>query len=289
MKNLLSLFLLFLTLSVNAQNERSQKEAVRNTQQPAPVTSQVTPRAEYNQKQDVRTYNEFQQQPRQNVWTAPNRTPNPNVIGWNTPFYYSNRWNSWGAPIYGYDHWMPGYYYDRWGYRNPYRAYHYEDGKVDTIRGKATRVSFGIQGSNKIAGGWITIGNKGYFIADYSQFIQNDESTYYPYLTMDKVIPWNDQKLEDLISGNAFYLGAGRRIGRTGIHAMLGFAHEVKKLQFFDEYYVLSNNGKYSILSSDQRFIGVKYGIIHDFKRVSLKIDYEAVRKRIYLGIGVNL
>jgi hypothetical protein len=106
---------------------------------------------------------------------------------------------------------------------------------------------------------------------------------------MDKVIPWSDQKLENLQSGYNFYAGLGKKFGRTGLHAMIGFGREKEKYQFLDEMSILSNNGKYSILVSDQNYIGTKLGMIHDFKRASLKLDYDITRKRLFAGIGINL
>jgi hypothetical protein len=279
MKNLITIFLLSFSLFAHAQSERAQKEAVR-TQNSAPRQQiQSSPSREYYQKQDVRS--------NQRINESISRNPIRRNLGWNDPYY--RRWNQWGAPVFGFDYWMPGFYYDRWGYRNPARIYHYQGGRADTIKGKPTRISFGIQGSRNMAGAWLTIGNNGYFIADYSQFVQRDESTFYPDLTMDRVIPWRDERLEDLNSGNVFYLGLGKKFGRTGIHTMAGFGRERKKYQFFDELYVLSNNGKYSIPVSDQNYIGVKFGILHDFKRVTLKLDYEATRKVVFAGVGINL
>jgi hypothetical protein len=281
MKNLITVFLLSFSLLAHGQGERAQKEAIRNqTVTPQRQQTQTAPSREYTQKQDVRSYN---QRP-DNNWNPSRNRPG---TGWNDPYF--RRWNTWGAPLYGYNFWTPGFYYDPWGYRNPYRIYHYPGGRADTIKGKPTRVSFGIQGSRNMAGAWLTVGNKGYFIADYSQFIQPDESTFYPNLTMDKVIPWGDEKLENLQSGHSFYLGLGKKFGRTGLHAMVGFGREKERYQFLDEMYVLSNNGKYSILVSDQNFIGTKLGIIHDFKRATLKLDYETTQRRVFFGIGINL
>jgi hypothetical protein len=281
MKNLITIVLLSFSLFAHGQNERAQKEAVRSQAVAPRQQAQSTPSREYFQKQEVRSSNQ-----RSDNWNSPRNNPRRN-FGWNDPYY--RRWNMWGAPLFGFDYWTPGFYYDSWGYRNPYRVYHYSGGKADTIKGKPTRVSFGIQGSKNMAGAWLTIGNKGYFIVDYSQFIQNDESTFYPQLTMDKVIPWGDQKLENLQSGYNFYAGLGKKFGRTGLHAMVGFGREKEKYQFFDEMFVLSNNGKYSILASDQNRIGTKLGMIHDFKRATLKFDYDLTRKRLFAGIGINL
>lgn len=280
MKKLFTFFLLVPFLSFS-QSERSQKIETRNTgtygSQPSTPTYTTPRSSEYSQKQLERSDNRYQPRPsRDNI--------NPPGI------FYGNRWDLWGAPMFGYNYWNPGYWYDPFGYRQPARIYYYDNGRADTIRGKATRVSFGIQYStNKNIGGFITVGNKGYFIADYSTFFQKDESSYYPDLTKDKVIPWGDQKLEDLYSGGALYLGAGKRFARTGFHVMVGFGRETKRYQFFDEMFILSNNGKYSILNYTDNFTTIKFGVIHDFKRASIKIDLDPIRKNTSIGLGVNL
>jgi hypothetical protein len=283
MKKLFTFFLLIPFLSFS-QSERSQKIETRNTgtyrSQPSqPSTpAYTTPRSsEYSQKQFERSDNRYQPRPSRNNINRPG-------------VFYGNRWDLWGAPMFGYNYWYPGYWYDPFGYRQPARIYYYDNGRVDTIKGKATRVSFGIQYStNKNIGGFITVGNKGYFIADYSTFFQKDESSYYPDLTKDKVIPWGDQKLEDLYSGGALYLGAGKRFARTGFHVMVGFGRETKRYQFFDEMFILSNNGKYSILNYTDNFTTIKFGVIHDFKKASIKIDLDPIRKNTSIGLGVNL
>ena len=283
MKKLFTFFLLIPFLSFS-QSERSQKIETRNTgtyrSQPSqPSTpAYTTPRSsEYSQKQFERSDNRYQPRPSRNNINRPG-------------VFYGNRWDLWGAPMFGYNYWYPGYWYDPFGYRQPAMIYYYDNGRVDTIKGKATRVSFGIQYStNKNIGGFITVGNKGYFIADYSTFFQKDESSYYPDLTKDKVIPWGDQKLEDLYSGGALYLGAGKRFARTGFHVMVGFGRETKRYQFFDEMFILSNNGKYSILNYTDNFTTIKFGVIHDFKRASIKIDLDPIRKNTSIGLGVNL
>ena len=283
MKKLFTFFLLIPFLSFS-QSERSQKIETRNTgtyrSQPSQSSTPTytTPRSsEYSQKQFERSDNRYQPRPSRNNINHPG-------------IFYGNRWDLWGAPMFGYNYWYPGYWYDPFGYRQPARIYYYDNGRADTIKGKATRVSFGIQYStNKNIGGFVTIGNKGYFIADYSTFFQKDESSYYPDLTKDKVIPWGDQKLEDLYSGGALYLGAGKRFARTGFHVMVGFGRETKRYQFFDEMFILSNNGKYSILNYTDNFTTIKFGVIHDFKRASIKIDLDPIRKNTSIGLGVNL
>lgn len=285
MKKLFTFFLLVPFLSFS-QSERSQKIETRSTgtyrtqpSQPSTPTYNTPRSIEYSQKELERSNNRYQPVPSRN---------NPRY--YSPGIYGGSRWNLWGAPMFGYSYWYPGYWYDPFGYRQPARVYYYDNGRRDTIRGKATRVSFGIQYStNKTIGGFFTIGNKGYFIADYSTSFQKDESTYYPKLTSDKVLPWGDQKLPDLISEGTLYLGAGKRFARTGFHVMVGFGNETKKYQFFDEMLILSNNGKYSIPNYTNNFTTIKFGLIHDFKRASIKIDLDPIRKNTSFGLGVNL
>lgn len=270
-------------LTASYAQERQQKEAVRSQQQNT-QPRQFVPQ-ERQQKEVVREQaNRSSQRPI--ITNPPGRGP---WIGGNVYHPSWNRWNRWGAPLYGYNFWTPGFYYDPWGYRNPTRIYHYGDNRRDTVRGKATRLSFGVQLSTGGHGGaFLTLGNRGYFIAEYNQIFQRDEALFYPDLTMDKVLPWNDQKLEDIQKGNIVYLGFGKKISRTGLHAALGFGRSEKRYQFFDELYILSNNGKYSIRAFEENFFTVKVGAIHDFGRGTLKVDYDPIRKLAFLGAGVN-
>jgi len=258
------LFFLLIPISLFSQiSERQQKEAVRNYGTYSPSTQQRSSTfqsrpsiGEFEQKQ-------IERNKRSEYYSSPNNRP-------------------------GY--WDPWFWNDPWGYRNPGRIYIYDDGRRDTVRGKATRISFGLQtSSNRSVGGFITIGNRGYFIAEYQKTFQRDYSTYYPDLTMDVVLPWKDKKLEDIVSESVLYLGAGKRIKRTGLHLSLGFGNETRRYQFEDEMYVLSNNGKYSIPNYNRNFMSVKAGFIHDLKRISIKGDFDPIRKNAIFGLGLNL
>lgn len=277
--------ILFLFLSgISYSQERQQKEAVRSQQSSQPMRQYIP--QERQQKEVVREQaNRSSQRP---IVADPRGRGNVYHPGWDDWGWGWNRWNRWGAPI-GYNFWTPGFYYDPWGYRNPTRIYHYNDNRRDTVRGKATRVSFGVQGSTGgQAGAFLTLGNRGYFIAEYNQIFQRDESLFYPDLTMDKVLPWNDQKLEDIRKGNIVYLGFGKKISRTGLHASMGFGRAEKRYQFFDELFILSNNGKYSVREFNENFFTVKIGALHDFGRGTLKVDYDPIRKQAFFGAGVN-
>jgi hypothetical protein len=280
-----------MTFTLLAQSsERQQKLNIRS--------GGFTP-STFNNSPQLRSnfYDERQQKYSERDYNRPRPTkPGSNVIigpGFYDPYWDFgwgfNRWGMWGAPMFGFNYYSPGFYRDQWGYRQPMRIYHYENGKKDTIRGKKTPISFGLQTStiNEI-GGFLTIGNRDYFIVDFSSKNSKNKSIYYPEITVDQVIVWNDKKLSDIEEGWSLYMGLGKRYKRTGVHFMLGYVSQRDYYQYFDETYILSNNGKYSIDNFSRDFISAKIGVVHDMNRVSLKGDFDPLRNNFTFGLGIN-
>jgi hypothetical protein len=208
------------------------------------------------------------------------QTQRPNY-NWNNNSYYNyNRWNMWGAPMFGYNYYSPWYYYNNWGYREPARIYVYPNGKQDTIRGKSVHFSFGIQKDDiKQIGGWATIGNRNYFIGEYSQTYAKDNSTFYPFGRLSLV---DFPLVDDLKLTQTFYIGLGKKIKRTGIHFMVGSINETVRYRGKDSISYLTfpkqNNSRMT----------VKAGLIHDFQNLSIKLDYDPILKSTTYGVGVN-
>ena len=75
---------------------------------------------------------------------------------------------------------------------------------------------------------------------------QKDKSTYYPEITRDVALPWKDVRLNDITKGGTLFVGLGQKFGRTGIFGALGIVTERIRYQYFDETYILANNGNYS-------------------------------------------
>jgi hypothetical protein len=182
--------------------------------------------------------------------------------------------------MYGYNYFMPGFYYDNWDYREPVRVYHYNDGKVDTIRGQKTRYSFGIQRTtDKQIGGWLTIGKRAYFITEYSQSYERDNSSYFPYGNITQI---DFPLVDDLVQTKVFYVGIGKKIKRTGVHLMIGSVNEVVKYRGKDAI------GLITFPKYTDDYMTVKMGVIHDFKTLSLKLDVDPVLKTTTFGLGLN-
>lgn len=216
-------------------------------------------------------------------FNRPTRTkPGSNMIINNNPWLWNdwgwNRWNTWGAPAFGWNFWSPMWYNNDWGYRQPARIYVYDDGKRDTIRGKKPIISFGLQSStDRQIGGFFTIGNKAYFITEYN--FTPDRSTFYPHGRLELV---DFPLVNDLIKLNSFYVGLGKRVKRTGVHFMVGSVNEIVRYRGKDA------DGYITFPKYSNRFTTVKVGALHDFKNMTIKFDYDPIIDNKTFGVGLN-
>lgn len=287
--------LLFLSLIiplVGLSQERQQKLNLRNY---GSVSPNMAPSYNFRQPiQEMPRNNEYRQKQIQrdnNRYRPGSNIPNNNYFFYD-PFWDGgwgwNRWNAWGAPMWGWNYWQPSWYYDRWGFRQPARVYVYEDGKRDTIKGIRPhfRVGLGV-GNDKNYSFWFTAGNKTYFVGEFSKRFANDKSTFYNNLTMDEVIPWNDKRLQDVNKNWTIYAGVGQKINKFGAQVLIGYGQDVVNYQFFDEYRVLSNNGRYSFRDYKNDFFTIKGGILYDFKNSTIKADYDPIRNVTNVGLGL--
>jgi hypothetical protein len=285
--NRITFFMLFLPILGFSQSERDQKLLIRNNSSiSVPRSSESTQKSTFRDN-STQNYN-FGSSPRPKYYSF-NPYPYSN-FGW------GNRWNRWGAPLYGFNYFDDWFYYDRFGYRQPARIYVYENGKRDTIRGHKRKVRLGVNwGVPNEVGGWFTIGNKIYFKTAFNTIINKDQSIYYPNVTMDVVQTWVEKnpsqnyQLKDISKGWNVLLGVGKEFKGFGANVSLVVGVETKNYQYFDGTYILSNNGKYSFRNYDKNYTAVSFGITRDFKFLSLSSDFDPIRKRFYLGAGIVL
>jgi hypothetical protein len=246
------------------------------------VSTQSIPQS-MPQRNDV---SNWRSQPPSRGYDRPIRTrPGSNIIvrdpwlmnnwGWGW-----NRWDMWGAPSFGWNFWNPGFYLNDWGYRQPARVYVYDNGRMDTIKGKRPIISFGIQktGDSQI-GGFFTMGNKAYFIVEYNTTFERDNSTFFEYGNITQV---DFPLVNDLVEQRNFYVGVGKRIKRTGIHMMIGSVTEDVKWRGRDDI------GYITFPKYRDRFTTVKVGMLHDFKNLTIKYDYDPIIRNSTFGLGIN-
>lgn len=305
MKKILLLFLL-LPLFIFSQNEKQQKMDVRRgsaTPQTTPSStpppqSRQTPNVERNSKVEYR--NESRQQrpsysPSNQYRPTPRYRPNRNMMG--QYYLYSNRYRGryYGVPSYYYDY----YYYDRFGVFQPSIIYVYPDNYYDTVvvsdvkhkikkypNLKQHRVGVGFTTDNEL-NVWFTTGKEKYFIVEYDRRLQRNNSSYYGDLTMDRVIDWDDHRVNDIIKSSTLFVGIGTKKKNLNVNLMVGFGKEKIYYQYFDEYYILSNNGYYSFNNYSNNFMTLKAGILYDYNNISFKGDYDPFRHNLNIGVGI--
>lgn len=273
MKNLIFLFLVFPLFSI------SQISSWRNNSQ-----NNTTSSSSSSSKSNVPQVSESSvsswrnSQPSQ--FNRPPQRPNQTIIYQDPIFNGWNRWNVWGAPSWGWNSWYPMYYFNDFGYRQPARVYILENGKRDTIKGKKPIVSFGLHHTtNSQMGVFFTVGNKGYFVVDFNTTYKRDRSTYFPYGTINLV---DFPLISDLVKQNSFYVGVGKRLGRVGVHGMVGFANERVLYRGKDDL------GEITFPKSSNQFISFKLGAMKDFGSLTLKLDCDPVIGYGQMGVGVN-
>ncbi len=284
-------FLLFFPIFVFAQlPERQQKQTTRifgtYGQSSIPqyrAESQRRPSiGEYEQKQIERNR-------RSDYYTPPNNRPG-RYFGYDPWMDWGWGWNRW-SPMWGWNTYTPFWWYDNWGYRNPGRVYIYDNGVRDTIKIKPLHGSFGLSyNMNNEYGVWMTLGRSVYFIGEYSRTNNRDISVYYPLLTLDKVLPWQDRKLADNLSSSTFSFGAGKKLNKlVGVHGMVGIGTEESRYRYFDDMYILSNNGEYTIPNYRKTVTSLKVGTILSLSNsFSGKLDYTLGRGEISFGLGLK-
>jgi hypothetical protein len=271
--------ILFLLLAIIPALSYSQVSSWRSNppqQQKAEAPKAQTPAPQRNDVSNWRTQ------------TAPIRpgdpySPNPQP----TRRVRVQNWN--GANPYGYYFGAYGWYqpfpytwYDDYGWRQRSVIHVYENGKRDTVKRETLYYTVGLgHTNNRQASFWGTIGSKKtYFILDYTMSYDIDQNQYYPYGRINEV----DFTLSknDFIKQGTLYLGVGKRIGKFGVHSMIGFGNEVIRYQGKDDL------GGISFPKSSGNFTTFKIGVIRNFKFFDIRFDVDPLRGYSQIGIGLN-
>jgi hypothetical protein len=192
-----------------------------------------------------------------------------------------NRWDLWGAPMFGWNYYQPMWYFNDWGYRQPARVYVYENGKRDTIRGKKPIINFTLnKTTNKQIGVSFTVGNKNYFIMDFVSTYEPDKSTFFPNGRITQV---DFPLINDLVKEKTIYFGFGKRHKKIGFHTMIGFGNERVLWRGKDAI------GEITFPKYNTNFTTMKIGVMKDFNNITIKFDHDPIRKYSQFGLGLNL
>jgi hypothetical protein len=274
MKNILFLLAFIPTLAFSqVSNWRTNPP-----QQSQPQQRVETPRAQPNipqqnenvsrwrtQTEPIRPGQPIPNQPLTRRWRATPTNP------------YGLMWGNWGwyQPF-------PYIWYDDFGWRQRSVIRIYENGRRDTIRKEKVYTSFGFgHTNNKQISYWGVVGGKKtYFIMDYVMTYAIDQNQYYP--NGNLAIADFPVSNELFRKEHTIYLGGGKRIGKLGIHGMIGFGNEILRYQGRDAI------GGISFPKSNTNFTTFKMGLIRDFKWFTFKFDTDPIRKYSQISIGLN-
>jgi hypothetical protein len=248
----------------NNSSQQSQSQSTQTRTQPSVSQQQNNVSSWRTQTAPIRPGDNFNGQPLVRTY----RSTNQNPYG----LYYGT---------YGYYQPYPYIWYDSYGWRQRSEIRIYENGKRDTLsKNLYYTVGLGYT-SNKQVSYWGAIGgDKGYFIMDYVMTYEIDRNQYFPHGQINNVdfpLSKNDWKKE-----STFYLGGGKRFGKLGVHAMIGFGNEVIRYQGKDDL------GGISFPKSNSSFTTLKFGIIRDFKFFTLKLDRDPIRNYNQISIGLH-
>lgn len=178
-------------------------------------------------------------------------------------------------------------------YRRPYYPY-IRNGNTDVIYNRNFNnryiITLGLSyGFNNYLSGWIIVGDDDFFTFEYLGNIQRDMSEFYETITKEDVIRWNDEKLRGIVKGSIIYFGFGKKYNDIGLYFSIGYAWIDYREQYFDETYILSSNGRYSILDYEKNTFTGKVGIIYDMTPdFKVKTDYDPVMNILTLGFGFS-
>ena len=256
----------------------SQVSSWRQTGGSVPASSQTSQSTQTRVQPSVPQQNNVSSwRNNQSQQSQPDQRGRVRVQNWNRNNQFGYYWGNWGwyQP-------MPYIWYDDLGWRQRSVIHIYQSGVRDTIRKEKVYTSFGFgHTNNKQISYWGVVGGKkGYFIMDYVMTYAIDQNSYYPYGQINNVdfpLSKNDWKKESTL-----YVGGGKRIGKIGIHGMVGFGNEIIRWQGKDAI------GGISFPKSNTSFTTFKVGLIRDFKWFTLKLDTDPIRKYSQISIGLN-
>jgi hypothetical protein len=265
---LILILILFCTIMLNAQVSSWRNNPPRQRVETPRVQPSIPQRNNISrwrtQTEPIRPGQRVPNQPLVRRWRG-------NVIN---PYHYY--WGTWGwyQPF-------PYIWYDDFGWRQRSEVRIYENGRRDTIA-KPRYFTAGIgHTNNNQASFWGAIGgNKGYFIMDYVMTYDIDRNQYYP--NGNLVIADFPVSKEIFKKEQTLYLGGGKRIGKLGVHGMVGFGNEIQRYQGKDDM------GGISFPKSNVNFTTFKIGLIRDFKWFTLRLDRDPIRNFNQISFGLN-
>lgn len=194
----------------------------------------------------------------------------------------------------------PSVIYPYTNYYNPYNPYIYSGYRGNTYYSGNRQLndnrleasigfisSLGIEEETPSLGLYFTLGGRRFL---YFSFESTKENPYehYDNITYQDVVSWNDERLGEFTQYTSFNVGIGTEVFNSVSHfgAINFYTKDIDSI-YFDEFYILSNDGKYSINHDDKNSFNLVYGFLIDIRRINLGSSFYFLndnRASIHLG-----
>lgn len=193
--------------------------------------------------------------------------------------------------------WVPTYYprlYPNYWYTSPYIvATPYYPVSASSTNLEAN-ISFGLNlpilsTQNKVGFGvYMTFGEDLIFITGLDM-LELNKHMYYSNISYRDVLSWGDIYMGEERQSYLINLGLGKRINNIVPYICLSIQTQTNYSIYFDNSYILSNNGYYTIYNGKEIKFGPSFGALYDIKKLQLNLLFVPQRDIISIGAGVRL
>lgn len=234
------------------------------------------------QKRNDRYSNTYRYSRPNNNWNNYRYVP-PVRHYWNSPYIYSP-WRN--------DIWYPpqpqinNYYYNNStpqlspNYSIPIERYN----PVQNTLG----MSFSFAREHEMGlGVYYSVGRENVFIMGYKFPVSSFD--YYGNISLYDVIRWNDRYVKTNKTFSELTIGYGKKINHLTPYISAGFVTEKEFPQYFDELYILGNNGYYNILGDSRTTPQISVGTLLNWEVLNGNISVSILSvQNLTIGFGFN-
>lgn len=139
------------------------------------------------------------------------------------------------------------------------------------------------------SGLFLTLGGETFIYLSYESSSDNPYE-HYDNITFEEVMSWGDEKVDEFESYSSFGIGVGGELYKNiSQYAGISIYGRDRDLVYYDEYFLLSDNGEYSINDKDETNFNLIYGLKFDYEKMCIGTSIYFVRNRRFnINFGFN-
>lgn len=141
-----------------------------------------------------------------------------------------------------------------------------------------SKVGFGV---------YMTFGKEIVFITSFDM-ISINPYIHYSNISYRDVLSWGDKYMGKEYENYSTNFGIGKRFGNFVPYVSLFIFSQTEYWVYFDDTYILSNSGYYTIYADRRNKIGPAFGTLYDINKLQLNVNFNPQRNIISLGVGMK-